>query len=81
MKLKERMFGLYTMSSITLEVVFSNHNPLRFLYLIEFEKLTLWKLGEIESTIIRLIAFFTKHICQCSLKRATKSSKDLIVKP
>ena len=41
------MLGLYTMSSTTLEVVFNNHNPLRFLCLIEFEKLAFRKLGEI----------------------------------
>ena len=69
------------MCSITLEVVFNNHNPLRFLCLIEFENLALCKLGEIESIVVRLMTFFTKHICQCSLKRATKSPKDLFVKP
>ena len=81
LKLKKTMLGLYIVSSITLEVVFNNHNPLRFLCLIEFEKLAFHKLGEIESTTIRLMTFFTKHICQCSLKRATKPSKDLFVKP
>ena len=81
MKLKGTMLGLYTVSSIALKVVFNNHNLVRFLYLIEFEKLAFCMLGEIESTVVRLIAFFTKHISQCSLKRATKSSKYLFVKP
>ena len=81
MKLKGTMLGLYTVSSIALKVVFNNHNLVRFLYLIEFEKLAFRKLREIESIVVHLIAFFTKHISQCSLKRATKSSKDLFVKP
>ena len=75
------MFGLYTISFITLEVVFNNHNPLRFLCFIEFEKLALHKLEEIKNTVVRLMKLFTKHVFHCSLKRATKSSKDLIVKP
>ena len=70
------MFGLNIVSSITLEVVFNNHNSLNFLCLIEFEKLAFRKLGEIESIVVHLMTFFIKHICQCSLKRATKSSKD-----
>ena len=68
-------------SFIILDVIFNNHNRLIFLYLIEFRFLALHKLGETESTIVCLITFFTKHICQCSLKMSTKSSKDLFVKP
>ena len=67
--------------SITLEVVFINHNPLIFSYLIEFKKLALRKLGEIENIVICLVTFLTKCICECSLKRSTKSSKDLFAKP
>ena len=56
------MLGLYRVSSITLEVVFNNHNPLRFLCLIEFEKLTFCELGEIESTVVRLMAYSSRSI-------------------